>query len=235
METTSTTKSFKEVHVELENEALFLKEKHDVSNFKTKAEFLKGIGFSNSIATKLYAAIVNDGWRVGSYQQRYGGVYKFILKPQLERICEKYNLYVRPTEFFLGDIPEKNIKEIMDFKIHIHDLDIEPTGLNRLRLQMPSPMIKISAAYSSNDFIPTSDFKRYGLHNFISIAAVKSLFHQKAFERSEERIVGEVELSAKHQVDLDPIVLFRTKDGYIIITAWGDEANDELVFNQQKN
>ena len=34
---------------------------------------------------------------------------------------------------------------------------------------------------------------------------------------------------------MDPIILFKTNHGRLIITAWGDEANDELVANQNSN
>lgn len=44
-----------------------------------------------------------------------------------------------------------------------------------------------------------------------------------------------MEVEPKNQVDLDPIVLCRTKHGYLIITAWGDEANDELIINENHN
>lgn len=33
----------------------------------------------------------------------------------------------------------------------------------------------------------------------------------------------------------DPVVLHRVKGGYLILTAWGDEASDELVVNQKMN
>ena len=33
----------------------------------------------------------------------------------------------------------------------------------------------------------------------------------------------------------DPVVLQPVKNGYLILTAWGDEASDELVVNQKFN
>lgn len=71
----------------------------------------------------------------------------------------------------------------------------------------------------------------------IEIAAVKDLFSPDAFKESNMRIIqghGN-EMSAKRQVDLDPIVLCRTNHGYLIVTAWGGEANDELVINPKMN
>jgi hypothetical protein len=111
--------SFKEVHADLENENLFLNKSHDIRNFYKKGSFLKDIGFTNSIATKIYLEVSEKNNIIQKYNQIY--THKFILKPQLERVCEKYNLYVRDLDFFLGDIPEKNIQDIMNFKVLLSD------------------------------------------------------------------------------------------------------------------
>lgn len=221
------TKSFKEVHQDLENESLFLTKNFDTNDFKRKADFLKDIGFTNSIATKIYAGIVDNKDLISHYNDTYYGNSKFILEAQLERLCEKYDLYVRSTGHFMGDIPEKNVKDIMNFRVRLHDL-----GFDEYRLQ--DMMNKFS--YSDSQFtIHSRSLKHYGLTNFIQIAAIKSLFHPDAFRETQDRIIGVKEIEPKFEVDLDPIVLFKVKGGYLIITAWGDEANDELVFNQTLN
>jgi len=71
----------------------------------------------------------------------------------------------------------------------------------------------------------------------ILIAAVKQMFSEDAFDKTQARIpkFDKMEAPAKHEVDLDPIVLCRINGGYLIITAWGDEANDELVVNAKNN
>lgn len=40
---------------------------------------------------------------------------------------------------------------------------------------------------------------------------------------------------AKRVTFPDPVVLKPIKGGYLILTAWGDEASDELVVNQKFN
>jgi len=47
------TVSFKEVHAEIENESNLLRGKYDHHDFKSKGHFLEGIGFGNSIATRM--------------------------------------------------------------------------------------------------------------------------------------------------------------------------------------
>jgi hypothetical protein len=238
METqTITTKTFKEVHAEIENEHLFLQKNHDIKNFKAKADFLSKIGFEKSIATKLYSAVAENHNVVNEYAKKYLGQYKFILKPQLERVCEKYNLFVRDTNFFLGDIPEKNIKDIMGFSVFVDDLPITESSKFKL-LENYKHLVRGQNDFmglSRNFRIPIEHFAEMRIGRFIQIAAIKSLFDEQAFAKSQARILNKPELAAKHQVELDPIVLCETKHGYIIITAWGDEANDELVVNQNHN
>lgn len=232
------TKTFKEVHKDIENESLFLSSNHNIADFSNKANFLKSIGFSNAIATKIYGSIVENKKLIDSYAVRYGGKYKFILEPQLERICEKYNLYVRDSGFFLGDIPERNIKEMMDFSVSIDDIDFNISSLNAPGYQIKAAIMNILGIFSDDRAaikIPMHRLGEVRLNEFILIAAIESLFHKSAFDKSRERILGSPQLEAKGQVDLDPIVLMKVKGGYLIITAWGDEANDELVFNEKLN
>lgn len=228
------TKTFQEVHEELDNESFFLNKEHDIESFAKKAKFLTEIGFTNSIATKVYGAIAENHGVIQEYERKYNGVYKFILKPQLSRVCEKYNLYVRDPKFFLGDIPKSNIQDIVNFKVDIHDLNIPKDYIitildQRLTLARTRTIVKPSTMFS------LEELSRLNVRGILQIASIKELFSEKAFEYSTERILKEEEIDPKNQVDLDPIVLCRTKHGYLIVTAWGDEANDELVFNQNQN
>lgn len=115
-------KTFKDVQKNLKDEHIFLLKNHDLKGFNEKSKFLKNIGLTNSIATKIYSGILENKNVFNDYQNKYGSTCKFIIEPQLERICEKYNLYVRELSFFLGDIPEKNIKDLMNFKIDLNDI-----------------------------------------------------------------------------------------------------------------
>jgi len=301
-------KTFKEVHAELEMESSLLGKNHNISDFKRKGEFLRDAGFINSIATKLYTGITENHHLFEEYSRKYQGRYKFILRPQLERICEKYNLYVRNLGFFLGDIPEPNIKEIMNFKIHLEDLPMEvarvavdvlelgahntelqfaPVGLTSSQMER-NPYHGYSINMQQHNLVlrTISEADSYSERNYRnqpkddaiidfsingkkiterrrksiaearwearschpSIAAVKEMFALEAME-NKRRIPDQAELQASGQVDLDPIVLFPVfkrrqvengrffseHNGYLIVTAWGDEANDELVINHKNN
>lgn len=282
------TVSFREVHAELERESTFLNSNHNVATFKEKGNFLSKIGFSNSIATKLYTAVAENAEIVKDYAHRYMEMYKFILNPQLERVCEKYNLFVRGLDMFLADIPEKNIKHMMDFKFYISDLPDKVLLYlyhteyfnSKFKTELTSStrieeFREISLLGNGQTFlVPTSikmsllEFKEIidskapelmnrlrkrgvvwttnesniwklinNLFGLLEIAAIPSMFSPIAFEKSQARILDDefMEAAAKSIVDLDPIVMLKTQHGRIIITAWGDEANDELVANPKFN
>ena len=149
-ETIIPTKTFKEVHEDIDNEQLFLKKDHNIESFKEKATFLENVGFTNSIATKLYKAVADNHSVVQSYDMKYKGLYKFILEPQLERICEKYNLFVRRPELFLGDIPESNINDIRNFSVYAEDVLDDLFGL--LNENLPDYIYFGSIDGDSSDF-----------------------------------------------------------------------------------
>jgi len=313
IETALPTVSFKEVHEELENESLFLKniQEGGTGEYTEKGNFLGSIGFDNSIATKMYKAISTKAYRISEYEKEYHGLYRFILEPQLERVCEKYNLFVRPLGFFCGDIPAENIKHMQDFKLkftHLPDgyqvyinnlieyslmsdhehkmsfglenishssehgrgqyaeyLATQPdTSRERLRQilghdwqqKIKAQSSEISLRVKSKVNQLKIDMKElvnldkmmaaWGVqatngvdknNNRMVIAAIKDLFLEDAFATTTKRIdKGEfAEPVAKQQVDMDPIVMYETNDGYLIITAWGDEANDDLVANAKNN
>jgi hypothetical protein len=279
-------KSFREVHADLENESSLLSKNHNIMDFKRKGDFLMGAGFRNSIATKLYAGIAENHHLFDEYTQKYKGQFKFILAPQLERICEKYNLYVRNTEFFLGDIPDPNIKDIMNFRVHLNDMPyyVAQYAIKKLGLSSSNVVMDFSGTSSVSHFngynITLVQYAEVLSHLAtertrwnnqrggesmdgsviaaireastcgLQIAAIKSMFSDMAFVNNARRIMSSAELAATAQVDLDPIVLLplfkQTKSeqqsffmsqqtGYLIVTAWGDEANDELVMNPKKN
>lgn len=236
-------KSFKEVHQELEMEHMLLQKNHDVQDFKNKSSFLKAVGFSNSIATRLYEAIADSTHIVKDINAKYHGQHKFILEPQLERICEKYNLYVRGLHDFIADIPEKNIKDIMNFKVYVSDL---PKNFQQLFKEQESKSAvgyfngseKAKITLEELGKLEEAIIVRYSIYTpTLQIAAVKTMFSSEAFTQSTARIINpRPERAPRFRVNLDPIVLCNTQhNGRLIVTAWGDEANDELVLNANHN
>lgn len=315
------TFTFRQVHEELEMENSLLLKEHNIQDFSEKSNFLNVIGFRNSKATKMYQAIVDSEDYRKQFNQTYNGLYKFILREQLERVCEKYNLFVRKLKHFAGDIPEKNIKDMMNFKISPKDVfnfsdeiiwayltknlrslkgqidTSEMIFMDNLKVKDIDREKQIQIIESKRDYVSIKIFefceidtkKFIGLNDLdkyhklvikgvdkllnvyemkprprmyghsrssddltlqlvspdftngigfggLQIAAISKLFLSDAFHEDNSRLGDRTrELQATGQVDLDPIVMLRNDKGYIIITAWGDEANDELIVNHNHN
>lgn len=293
--------TFREVHEELEHESMLLKKEHDIEDFSVKSEFLNNIGFSNSKAAKMYTAIIETKDYRESLARRYHGMVKFILPEQLDRVCEKYNLFVRDVEHFAGDIPEKNIKDMQNYYIYAEDIFIPSRGLvnlfvnrNKEHINLPTDVLDSLERSAGTDRSRLNEWvtemfpqiqamirdrlgigdpnKKYRLSDLaefsrtvdincnnafgkpslwalernssetlssmgdLKIAAVRDLFSSEAFWKDQSRLgLNTNELKATGQVDLDPIVMIRNSVGYLIITAWGDEANDELISNPKYN
>lgn len=234
------TVSFREVHAELLREcdfAINFKSNNNLSDIKGKAEFLTHIGFSNSIATKVYKDLTSGDSLPQMYAEKYKGQFLFIYESQLERLVEKYNLYVRGLKFYAGDIPEKNIKEMQRFHFSLDDVygERKHTYYTKFR-DIPLKEVLVKYIDNSMDVTPYQqvsrpimDYKPFFLEGIIEIAAVKELFLPSAFEKSQQRIISQPEIQPSMQVDTDPIVMLKVPKGRIIITAWGDEANDEIL------
>lgn len=83
-----------------------------------KAMRLKKLGFTNAeIVTKIEAQqklieiLEKEAELVQYYQQTYPFL-KFLKEEQLDAICKKYNLIYAPVANYIGDVPEKNLREI---------------------------------------------------------------------------------------------------------------------------
>lgn len=148
-------------------------------------------------------------------------------------------MFVRDPKYFLGEIPVRNIEHMMSFSLVAEDLPYSKETIlqitNKLYDFLRTPEFSVERKEWFKTRIPFKYFSVLGCAHLIEIAAVKSMFHEDAFSQSQERIINTEQLTAKHTVELDPIVLCKTKDGYIVVTAWGDEANDELILNETHN
>lgn len=217
-------KTYKDVEQEIENQYLFAKSSGAVSNANGKSDFLKKIGFGGSETTRSY----KTAGLIEKYESAYSKRYKFITEDQIDAICEKFDLYVRDLIYFEGKIPDKNVVDLMNCwvdPIHVFE-DINWVKKNITR----------GFEFWYNAFgVPMINVR--DCKNHLSIIANKSMFSKQALydQRRFPRIFVKDEKPAQSQVELDPIVLCKVEGGYLILTAWGDESNDELVANHNFN
>lgn len=180
--------------------------------------------------------------------------YKFITEESVKKICAKYGLVYGEISKYIGTVPDKNLKHIEDFKVAEED----ECCVERLTYFSPWWNHVMYEAYKStkerkekqeaerlailNSDTPYKilDYRIGGLHSDsrktdeicpIEIAAPLKDFNMADSEVKDFKI-------SKIQVP-DPVVLkpvvYNKQKYYLIVTAWGLEASDELVVNQKMN
>lgn len=151
------------------------------------------------------------------YKERYG--LKFISERLVKNICQKYGLIIGATSDFIGEIPLKNRKELLDFKLQ--DVDKSwgfyywfyreyiwteansKEAAEEKRKEFASQNLSALSVQTKNDFKIVGTIDQFDL---------------------KDKIISDYEIKSK-----DPIVLMEVKGGYLIITKWGAEENIEEI------
>lgn len=176
--------------------------------------------------------------------------HKFITKDAVMSICKKYDLVLGLSGQFKGFIPNKNLTDIeMFFKDHPKEefeyfMGYSNHGSFEHKItEKEYSSYQYQKEYENKVMLEQKTFVTRGLHNssyrpyyrksktILSICAPLKDMDTKGYTLKDRILVKEVP---------DPIVLLPKKhtngvDGYIIITAWGDEARDPLVLNEKLN
>lgn len=214
-----------------------------------KGDRLKSLGFTNSkeannaFAEKIRVCNIESEneqkdklIRAINYFKSKYPLYKFITEDSVKKICEKYNLIYSTVDRYIGEVPDKNLKDIENFKIQNGDCAyIRTTTFNYLS--------------ETNRTVDYSDYLDY-LKNKKNIISPLSMPVRVTFRKSKLEIAApksdfnlkdselrDFKLGDKHIPD--PVVLhpvmFENTQYYLIVTAWGDEASDPLVVNEILN
>lgn len=217
-------------------------------NNKEKADTLKSFGFSN---TK--EVIETDKALEKKKQQEelanaleYHNInypqYKFITKDMAMGICKKYNLVLGEVSQYTGFVPEKNIKQIAKFYENKNEINTEYS-------QRYSSMWSRAERISKKEYDDGIEYEkqmradciRYSVPRVtdkhfmenkvgLFIAAPLKDMKSEGYTLKDRIFTREIP---------DPVVLapvkYQSIELYCIVTAWGDEASDEIVVNQQMN
>lgn len=167
--------------------------------------------------------------------------YKFITEESVKKICAKYNLVYGEIKDYIGTVPDKNLKHIEDFKISEDD----ECYIYKESIQIAWGSAEV---VSRLEFIGIDLFNKYqqdlkygGILHWserkinmkcpLEIAAPSKDFNMTGKEVKDHK-VSKIEIP-------DPVVLkpviFNGQKHYLIVTAWGLEASDELVVNPTHN
>jgi hypothetical protein len=169
-------------------------------------------------------------------------LYKFITQESVNAICEKYGLVYGEIARYKGTVPDKNLAEIEQFKVkdddecYVESLIYKDTKtvLRQMYLTKYRHDRIIARKASDNDSLASSMFltkssETVNMKCPLEIAAPIKDFNMNGME------VKDYKLTAKIQPVLDPVVLkpviFGSTKYYLIVTAWGKEAEDDIVVN----
>lgn len=200
---------------------------------------------------------------------------KFINEDQVITICEKYNLVVGEVSRFRGFVPDKNLKDIENFKLRKGDEFVPSFTLFDVRTKR---------FYAAEEFAEIEWEARIGKGRFRrgtswthlnktiteggeGYWSVIDIFDMKGTRLENEGWSYKLMLGSSHpyftsplvicappdQMDMsgmekvghriqkqvvlpkDPVVLKPVRGGFLIVTAWGPEASDPLVLNENHN
>lgn len=208
-----------------------------------KGHRLKNIGFTSSksaveanvlekkkIESEVLAAQIK-------YFQQWYPFNKFITKKEVESICKKYGLVFGDVEYFIGDVPEKNLFEIESFKLRQEDHIKYACGYYKHLSHYgmyPCDKEDVGSRYGcimyskggGRFFMSVNEGEKdyYEKPTFKICASIKD-FNTKYMTVSD---------GYKLEID-DPIVLQPVQGGYLIVSKWGLEASDEIVVNSIDN
>lgn len=160
---------------------------------------------------------------------------KFITKNQVTQICDKYNLVCGSVELYKGFVPETKLKSMADFNLNLKE-----------KLYLDSDYFR---SYQDGDM--WFDFKRSVIDG-VEYEKEQASRNTNSYRYTHYQCINDkFEICAPiKDMDMknhtlkgrflvknipDPVVLQRVSGGYLIITAWGDEASDELVVNNKMN
>jgi len=176
---------------------------------------------------------------------------KFITEEQVKQICKKYGLVCGNTSMYKGFVPESKLSMIESFKCKPEDLILgvligskgeilTTVGIKECKEDVWGISKGGSATFSSGNTTSTYFSKR--------INSYFSLGHSYLTVRGDEAKMKicaplkDMEIPSTHKVNgykvqhiPDPVVLQPVNGGYLIVCAWGDEASDEIVVNQDMN
>jgi len=241
---------------------LLLKESMDILNAcaefdKKKPALLKELGFMGTpqvvalteVETK-EASAQQTAKLVNEYRVKYPA-YKFITEDMVKTICLKYSLVCGDVGLYRGFVPEKNLTQIKNFK--------EKVTLPRAVMVDGEYIVDISKYTEErhNGYVVFYDENRihcfqqnignYDGVNFYGCVTINGVQtpHTNNIKIVGLQICAPIKEMNTEGMELkgyklikhipDPVVLQPIHGGYLIVTAWGDEASDEMVINHAQN
>jgi len=154
-----------------------------------------------------------------TYYKREYPFNKFITEQQVKAICQKYSLVFGGVNRFKGFVPEKNLKEIENFKLKESEF-----SYYRRNIYSDSLYITTKQNYMSYK----KDYPSEWIMKEIDLSICAPI---KDMDTSNMYITDGYKL----QHIPDPVVLQKVKGGFLVVTKWGIEAEDPILLNEINN
>lgn len=171
--------------------------------------------------------------------------YKFITEEGIKRICEKYGLVYASVDKYIGYIPQRNIDHILNFKIKEED---EAYYLIERRFRNISDKTVSVETFSEIENTRHRYEKRRESWNKYPTRHPDDIIYPSIIQKAPLYIAANIKDFDANKVQVidyklqdipDPVVfhpvVYNRKEYFLIVTAWGDEASDELVVNHKFN
>lgn len=187
------------------------------------ADRLKALGFGKSRIVREEGAKAKkiEGFQllrdfVARYK-KYGK--KFIRRDDAIKIAEKYNLVLGPVTSYIGNVPEENLTEIENFLL---DFNKKKDGAWGFKDQW--------GEFSNRGFLTKEEGDHWGPSvGMKPTPNDRIMIVAPANEFDSHDTFGHKMVKRGSVLVQDPVVLMPCIGGYLIVTAWGPEAEDPLV------
>lgn len=225
--------TIEEIHNEFDSasEKLLCEAKAIIAKNKDadKGERLKRLGFRQA-APVAQAKESEEKKKMATLIEYYQIHYpnnKFINEEGVKAICEKYGLVFGDANFYTGDIPEKNIHDIENFKLRDEEKE------RRTNIDDYYTRIQFNALANLGSGLgrslerslppPPDEIKERLVQPAFKICAPEKDFDMTHYIRKG------------YKLEYDPIVLQPVTGGYLIVTKWGIEGQDSSLTNEIHN
>lgn len=236
-----------------DNEISESKEAHVEMLLKAGFHNAKQVAETNELRHKRIVAN-QRAEKVMYFQQKYPQ-YKFIFADQVDAICKKYNLVCGDIDRYMGEVPVKNLKEIINFKIHEDDFvyNVGASNYNigygryaeerSLSILVESAYLKTEKEYEEmkeqNDKWVKENWNENKVHGVYDQTPYvwKSDIKKQICAPIKEMKVNDWEKIENNKIVAvpDPIVLHIVKGGFLIVSKWGIEGQDVSLTNEVMN
>jgi hypothetical protein len=177
---------------------------------------------------------------IAYFKERYPN-YKYVTDSVVKRICEKYGLVFGDVQHYIGEVPAKNVKEMASFSL-MEDDGIHITHRYYEYIEKQHCLYATDKKTELFGYMADDDLGFWGYAYVKTDTSIP--FHYKTpslkicasvkdFDMKNMKIDDGYKLNLNLP---DPVVLQPVaRGGYLVISKWGLEANDQELVVETNN